>query len=254
MPTFRAASYHLKVPDQRKHRGANPRDEICFAEGQISLLQKAVAQLSWLLTRGYPSNAAAELVGNRHALRARQRDALQRCSASEQACVQRAERCVPPEQLEGQELAIDGYNVLLTVEAALGGGVVLEARDGVFRDLSAMSRHYRHVAETKVALALIGEYLAARDCVKALWLFDKPISNSGKLAKLLREMAEQRGWPWEVELVPNPDRVLRAAKVPVATADSGILDHCGLWLNLARQVVVERVPDAWRIDLAGGVA
>lgn len=216
-------------------------------------LRQATAQLSWLLSRGYSTLAAAELVGNHFALRSRQRDALQRCAASAEACAARAARCLAPAQLAGERLSIDGYNVLLTVEAALGGGVVLGAQDGAFRDLSAMSRHYRRVAETRVAVNLVGDCLAELKCGSVRWLFDQPISNSGKLARLLREIAGERCWPWEVELVPNPDRVLRASKEVVATADSGILDRCGRWFNLARYVVEQKAPQAWLVDLAGGV-
>lgn len=242
------------MPDSRGHRGAHPRDEQCFAGAGLPLLRTATAQLSWLLSRGFPLDASAELVGNRHHLRARQRDALQRCAASDQACAARAARRLEPAQLAGRELHIDGYNVLLTVEAALGGAVVLEARDGAFRDLSSMSRHYRRVAETRIALLHLGSVLAGLGCAKSRWLFDRPISNSGRLARLLRELAAERAWPWEVELVDNPDRDLRATREVVATADSAVLDRCGPWFNLARHVVEQEVPDAWRVDLASGAA
>lgn len=241
------------MPDTRAHRGAHPRDELCFSGERLPLLRTAVAQLSWLLSRGFPVDASAELIGNRHALRSRQRDALQRCAASDQACAGREAKRLAPSLLAGRPLAIDGYNVLLTVEAALGGAVVLEGRDGAFRDLSSMSRHYRRVAETRTALERIGEVLAALGVTRALWLFDRPISNSGRLARLLRELAEERGWPWEIELVDNPDRLLRATGDTVATADSAILDRCGSWLNLARQVVEQKAPDAWKIELGSGV-
>ena len=241
------------MPDSRNHRGAHPRDEICFAEERLPLLRQATAQLSWLLTRGFPVEGSAELVGNRHALLARQRDALQRCAASEQACASRAARRFEPAQLFGRELWVDGYNVLLTVEAALGGGVILGACDGVYRDLSAMSRHYRRVAETRAAVEHIGDFLAALAPVRVRWLFDAPISNSGRLARLLRELAADRDWPWEVELADNPDRLLRTTPAVVATADSAVLDRCGPWLNLARLVVDAAARDAWLIDLSGGV-
>lgn len=242
------------MPDSRAHRGAHPRDQASFGPAQLPVLRTATAQLSWLLTRGYPGEASAVLVGNRYALRSRQRDALQRCAASDQACAARAARRLDPAALAGRALLIDGYNVLLTAESALGGGVVLEARDGAFRDLSSMSRHYRRVAETRRALELIGETLAALRPGEVHWLFDQPISNSGRLARLLRELATVKSWPFTVELVPNPDRVLRSAAAVVATADSGILDRCGAWLNLARLVVETKAPEAWRVDLSSGPA
>ncbi len=44
----------------------------------------------------------AKAVGSRHALRARQRSAIQRCAASDTACRHRAKRQVDPERLRGE--------------------------------------------------------------------------------------------------------------------------------------------------------
>ncbi|HVS64734.1 MAG TPA: DUF434 domain-containing protein [Thermoanaerobaculia bacterium] len=208
-------------------------------------LRRAVEELSWLLTRGYPAKAALTLVGNRHALVDRQRKAVQRCAASDQAVAERRARLREPEALGGRELQIDGYNVLLTIEAAISGGLVLEARDGTFRDVAAMSRHYKRVASTAPALRHVGELLAGSGVSSVLWLFDRPISNSGRLARLLETTATEQGWPWRVELVANPDPLLRDSEELVATADSGILDRCGGWVNLARWVVESAIPEAW---------
>jgi hypothetical protein len=40
----------------------------------------------------------------------------------------------------------------------------------------------------------------------------------------------------------------------VATADSGILDECGRWVNLARAAIDQRVPDANLVELSGSSA
>ncbi len=76
------------------------------------------------------------------------------------------------------------------------------------------------------------------------WLLDRPVSNSGRLKQIILEIAAHQGWPWTVELVAAPDPLLAATTEIVATADSVILDRCGPWLNLARQVVETRVTDA----------
>jgi hypothetical protein len=63
-------------------------------------------------------------------------------------------------------------------------------------------------------------------------------------------MAAAGSWPWQVELVASPDRDLIASESIVATADSGVLDRCGRWFNLACEVVQSSVPGAWIIDLS----
>ncbi len=238
------------MPDRRRHRGAHPRDRQCFAPEALETLRLAASDLCWLRSRGYPDKAALKLVGDRFQLRLRQRSALQRCAVAEEAVSRRLARQVAPEAVRGEPLLIDGYNVLLTVEAALGGGVVLQARDGAFRDMAAMSSHFRKVQQTRPALELIGSHLEALGCAAARWYLDRPISNSGRLRAVMEEVAADRGWPWQVELVPNPDKVLEVSDSIVATADGGILDKGPRWLNLARRVVEESVPSAWVVDLS----
>jgi hypothetical protein len=238
------------VPDSRSARGPHPKDADCFAPAELPALVSAVGELSWLLDHGYPKKAALKLVGDRHTLRDRQRMAVQRCSASDADRRARTARAVTEHDLAGETLAIDGYNVLLTVEAALSGGVLLLGRDGVVRDLTSMSRHYRRMSTTLPALEAIAAFTTGASCRDLLWLFDRPISNSGRLKRTLEELAGDRGWPWQVELVASPDRDLIATSAIVATADSGVLDRCGRWFNLARAVVERSAPMAWMIDLS----
>ena len=67
---------------------------------------------------------------------------------------------------------------------------------------------------------------------------------------MLREAAKASCWAWTVELVDDPDPLLRSSVEVVATADSAILDHCQRWFNLARDVIEARCPAATIIDLA----
>jgi hypothetical protein len=63
-------------------------------------------------------------------------------------------------------------------------------------------------------------------------------------------LAAEQGWPWDVRLVASPDRALIETPGIVATADSGVLDRCDRWFNLAREVVAAVVPGAWVVDLS----
>ncbi|MEM1177073.1 MAG: DUF434 domain-containing protein [Acidobacteriota bacterium] len=241
------------MPDTRRHRGSHPKDAGEFSERQLPTLRDATGDLAWLLERGYPVKRSTVLVGDRYALRERQRKAVGRAAASGSQVAGRRSREMEPAELAGRDLWIDGYNVLLTVEAALGGGVLLDSMDGTLRDIAAMSSHYKRVDETEKALELLGAALAEMAPVRVHWLLDRPISNSGRLRALMLAAAERRGWPWRVELVANPDAPLKRCTDPVVTADSAILDAGPPWLNLARRVVDASVPGAWRVDLGGVV-
>jgi hypothetical protein len=73
--------------------------------------------------------------------------AVTRCVCSEAARERRAQHEVGVEALRGQELWLDGFNVLTGIEAALAGGVLWLGRDGCFRDLASVSARNREDLE-----------------------------------------------------------------------------------------------------------
>jgi hypothetical protein len=236
------------LPDKRSHRGPHPDDVRLFGASALPVLRQAAQEFLWLLDRGYPTSATLKLVGDRHRLTQRQRTALARCACTREQSDRRMRQELDLHQIAGDALLVDGYNVLTTVEVALGAGAVLVARDGCYRDMASMHGTYRKVAETGPALTAIGDALCQLGVAQVRWYLDKPVSNSGRLATTLRTLAGQHGWPWEVTLVADPDALLAAAAKPIATADSGILDRCQRWFNLARFVIEHAVPDAWIVD------
>jgi hypothetical protein len=232
-----------------RHRGADPEDERLFGAGRLAALRQATGDLCWLLDHGYGIGCATELVGDRHHLARRQRIAIARCACSEAARERRQAHCVGPARLRGQELWLDGLNVLMAVETALGGGVILIGRDGCCRDVAGVYSRYRKVEETLPALQAIGRMAAQWSVGRCRWLLDSPVNNSGRLKGIILEVAAQTGWPWEVELVLNPDRVLSLTEQVVSSSDHAILDRCQSWFNLAREVIAGQVPAAHVVDL-----
>jgi hypothetical protein len=238
------------MPDHRRHRGPHPQDVQLFANEVIAKMRTATGDLAWLLTKGYSANAALKLVGDRYSLVARQRIAVARCACSDQQQARRRRHEVNFESIIGQDLTIDGFNVLTSIEAAMAGGVVLQARDGCYRDMASMHGSYRQVHETRFAAQLLGRLLVEWKVSRCCWLLDQPVSNSGRLATMLRRMAEQQGWAWQVELVYDPDSLLIGQKNVVATADSGIIDRACRWFNLARHAIETLDTDIRLVDLS----
>jgi hypothetical protein len=236
-------------PDTRQHRGPHPEDRKRFAPGWLPALQAATAELSWLLERGYPPTAALKLVGDRHRLDERQRRAVSRAACSDRSRERRGQTRLELTEAKGERLVLDGFNLIITVEAALSDGVLLRCRDGCLRDLSSVHGSYRSVQETDAAIELLGETLDALAPESVLWLLDQPISNSGRLAQRIRTAGDERGRPWEVETVFNPDTEILASDRVAATSDSTILDGVSRWIDVVSPVVLSRIPDAWVIDL-----
>lgn len=237
------------MPDTRSHRGAHPEDARLFARDQWPALRRAAGDLAWLLDQGYAIRSALALVGDRHGLAQRQRLALARCVCSEEQRQRRAAHAVTHEALAGTELWIDGYNLLISIEAALGGGVVLSGRDGCYRDLASLHGTYRTVSETEPALTLIGETLADWRVARCRWILDRPVSNSGRLKTAMLDLASARGWTWDVQLEFNPDKLLADTTAIIATSDSVVLDRCARWINAAREIITTRVPQPFVVAL-----
>ena len=232
-----------------KHRGADPEDERSFGTGSLHILRQASGDLCWLLDHGYGIASATELVGDRHHLTRRQRIAVGRCACSREDQERRRSHCVGLAQLRGQELWLDGLNVLTIIESALGGGVILIGRDGCCRDVAGVYSHYHKVAETVPALRAIGTVASQLAVTKCRWWLDSPVDNSGRLKGIIQEVADESGWPWEIELVTNPDRVLSATDQVVCSSDHAILDRCQRWFNLARHLIADQVPQPRVVDL-----
>lgn len=239
-----------EMPDKRTHRGPHPQDEKLFAPDALFALRTAVADFSLLLTKGYAERSALKLVGDRFSLTERQRLAVMRSACSDEQLECRTRRLVGIEALAGGKLVIDGYNLLITIEAAMSGGIVLKGRDGCLRDLASIHGTYRKVTETIPAVRLIAKFLDQAGVAYAKWLLDSPVSNSGRLKTLIAELAGENRWNWEIELVPSPDAVLTRTDMTVVTSDSAVLDRCKSWVNLAGSIIEQGICHARIIDMS----
>jgi len=235
------------MPDKRKHRGPHPEDGRLFAVSQRPSLRLAVEEYAWLLTRGYAEDSALALVGNRHSHTERQRVAVRRSTCSDQSLHRRRQSERPLVRCTEQPLGIDGYNLLITIECALSGGVILIGRDGNYRDLASVHGTYRRVEETRPAVELISEHLEEAGIRSVDWYLDRPVSNSGRLKALMAEVVSVGRVRWNIELVDSADPVLAAYDGVVATSDSWILDRCTAWVNLASDIIEARLPYCWKM-------
>ena len=208
------------MPDTRSHRGQHPMDAKLFSADKIPAIRRAVIDYSLLLTKGYAEKSALKLVGDRFALTERQRLAVMRSACSDEQLAGRKSRQLDIRFVTGQAIAIDGYNILITIEAAMSGGLIFKGRDGCSRDLASIHGTYRKVTETIPAVKLIGGFLQQIGANQAFWLLDSPVSNSGRLKTLIRELAEKNGWNWQIELVISPDARLVKSEKTVASSDS----------------------------------
>ena len=234
------------LAEQMTRRGFDPQDLLNFSEAALDRLSQAQTDIQWLLDRGYLPGPVIDFVGSHHQLTARQRNALQRSTASQRQYDQRKASQLPLQVAHQDWLFIDGFNLVITLEVALSKSPVILGKDGVYRDLAGLRGTYRLIGQTDEALHLIGKTLQALAVPGARFYLDQPVSNSGRLRQRILSSAKAWQIPVEVELVPDSDPVL-ARLSRVVTGDSLILDQCQSWFNLAGKIITDEIPDAWVI-------
>jgi hypothetical protein len=238
------------VTNRRRHRGRAPNDEHLFGDQALAPMREAVGDLSWLLARGYTPTSALKLVGDRYELRERQRKAVLRAACTDAERSARIASRVDIADVRGRDVALDGFNCIITIEAAMSGGAVLVGRDGAHRDMSSVHGSYRTVDETAAAVLAVGELLAAHAPASVTWFLDRPVSNSGRLRKAITDAAEEAGWNHVAELDNDPDRrLVEREDWVVATSDAWILDHCVAWVDIPGTVIAGGLDAPWIVDL-----
>lgn len=257
------------MPTRARNRGPDPRDAEAFGPAAVPRLRTACAELSWLLERGYASAGSLTLVGNHHQLTRRQREAVERAACGDVLAAARRRsrldgRHGRAPDLSGRDVVIDGFNALIVAESLLGGAPVFRGRDGALRDLAGVGGTWRRVEQTTTALAMLAEVLGPARSVA--WILDAPVSNSGRLAGMLRETGAAAGTDWSVETVADADPAVVAraselgASALAASADGQVIDgvvagatdggpdRVGRWVDLPAQLA-SNLEAPWIVEL-----
>jgi hypothetical protein len=203
------------------------------------LLPPAAADLRYLLNRGYPREESLRLVGNRYNLDRTSRQLLHRGVCAEAGARARRAKLRLLAQVAGRPLALDGHNVLITLESALRGLPLVAADDGFIRDVAQVSGAYRARTTTRRALELLAEYVSRHHPGEVAVFYDAPLSKSGELARLTQELFRHAGLDARARAVAVPERELLAFPGPLATSDSHLIDLHPEVVDLAGEIIRE---------------
>lgn len=236
----------------KARRGYQPTDEKDFGPESMHVLHRAGSELSYLLDHDYPRETAVEFVGNRYQFSSRQRMFLSRGICGRRRRTTRANTHLQASELRGRDVCIDGFNVIVPLEVALAHSPLIHAQDDAIRDLAGVSGTYRTVHQTMQAIDLVLDVLSESGARSATFFFDRPVRNSGRLAKTIGDYVRalgsiQPGLPQiQTALVDNVDAEL-AGREFVATNDSGVIDRVQSWVSLDAEAL-GRVDDAWVLE------
>lgn len=229
-------------------RGYIERDKIEFNDRNLALLKQAQQDICFLLDRGYEFNKVIEFIGNHFLFSSRQRLALKRALSSS-LDIKRRKQHQLKEVHENAVIHIDGLNLIITLEVALSGSMLLHCMDDTIRDLAGLRGTYKIIDKTDAAIELIGKRLKEMSIEKAIFYLDSPVSNTGRLKVRILEILSKHDFDVEVILVPNADVILKSLD-NVVTSDGIILNTCGSWINLAYEIIKQYLPNVHYIDLS----
>jgi hypothetical protein len=212
-----------------------------FEAAELKGFREATRDFRYLLNRGYSRRASLELVGNRYQLSSDHRHLLHRGVFSDADSKSRLKKIVSLKGVRTQNLAIDGHNVLITIEAGLGGRPLILGDDGFVRDISGLSGNFKVAETTEKALLLIINAIKKIKPRQTLFLLDAPISMSGKLAQEIRVRLKREDLPGDAMAVKVPEKILLGFPGVVATSDTAIIDTSERVLDLAASVLRRKV-------------
>lgn len=226
--------------ENNRNRGKNTGDDSLFgSEKQLNKLKSAIQDMQYLLSRGFAEKASSELVGNHYRLKTRQIQAIRGASASENQIQNRKSKQLTISDLNNKTVYLDGFNILILLESLLSEAYIFEGVDGCFRDLSGVFGTYKRVNQTFASIELVATFFKKYKAEKLVWVFDKPVSNSGRIKQIILDFAKENHLNWEVELEFNPDKFLVEKKEIIVSSDAWILDHCKNWFNLVGYLIKE---------------
>lgn len=162
-------------------------------------LTDAYRDLRYLLNRGYPKKSALKFVADHYRLSLRDRYLLARCVFSDAWIAEVRRKLLKPGELEGKVLAVDGFNVLITLESVLDGEAIL-CEDGLVRDLKYQGK-YRLNERTREVVEIVVESLSRLKVSKAIFFYGKNVPKSGIVRKITEEAIEKYGLSGDVRLV-----------------------------------------------------
>jgi hypothetical protein len=203
-------------------------------------LQKPGEDFRYLLNRGYPRKAALEWVGNRYQLTSDQRHLLHRGVFSDADSKSRRKRKIPIGKVRNRDLAIDGYNVIITIEAGLSDRPLILGDDGFIRDISGLSGNFKKTEKTEEAFQLILDIVKRVKPLKTLFFFDSPISMSGELAQEVRSLLKKESLLGDAKAVKVPEKILIGYPGVIATSDTAIIDQSKEVVDLAGDIIKKR--------------
>jgi len=198
---------------------------------------EAAKDLRYLLERGYRRESALKPIVDKYQLSINQRLLLYRAVYDASNAAKHKEKIVTVDKIKDSKLAIDGYNVIITVESSLRGGLLVLCDDGFIRDISAVHGKHRITSTTEKALGMLVKALQELKPYETIFFFDAQVSKSGELASHVRRALKGSGLTGSAHAVERADvSTLNFGNI-IATSDSVLISKAGAVFDLAGEIL-----------------
>jgi len=199
-------------------------------------LDYAAGDLRYILGRGYPRKSAVRFVCDHYRIGGDWRVVLSRVVFDSETVRRRTLKLVECDDIHSRCVGVDGFNVLIGVEAGLIGEPIFRCDDSFVRDIRGVFRNYRVTETSWRALDEIVSFLADQSPAWVEVLFDVQIGKSGELSARCREKLESHGIEGICRTSKSVDFELKHFDGVVATSDGIIIDEAISALNIIQCV------------------
>ena len=182
-------------------RGYVPEDDRNFSADAVETMRMASRQIIYLINEGYDLKQASTFVGNHYVLSERQRLALMRSVATNEQLKTRREK--QKFQIDGEEVWVDGFNTIITLEVMHSNSILFIGQDGTVRDLAALRGTYKIIPQTEAAINTLFESMQEMNVASVHILLDEPVSNSGRLKSLLADISLNYSFDLDIQILKN---------------------------------------------------
>ncbi|XRP97632.1 DUF434 domain-containing protein [Methanocaldococcus sp. 16A] len=184
-------------------------------------IKMAKEDFKYLINRGYKKDVALNFVANHYKLSREDRLKIVRTTHTDEEIKLTKSKLKKLKDIERETLYIDGFNVLIGLEALIKGHEVVLCDDNIYRDFENVYGKYKINEYTDKVIEILLKILK-RYNIKVVIYLDAQVSKSGILAKRIREKMKAFDIEGEVFCVKNCDYELKHKEV-VATSDSVII-------------------------------
>lgn len=217
-------------------------DDVQWVNNVWDRLIKAVEDMRYLLDRGYKREAVVNFVASKYVLDRMGRSVLYRCVYSSEDSKRVKEKAVSPDMLKGSRVAVDGFNVLNTLQSFVSGRLLVLCDDGVVRDISEVHGEFKPTGMVEDLIRLSVRTLKKLEVAATYFYYESQISRSGEISALTRRILQEEGVEGLVETEKSVDSALLRNKRIIITSDSVVIHRADRFFDLAGHIILKKKP------------